>query len=74
MKMKYSRIRDLREDHDLSQVRVAEMVGLHTTTYQRYEPGQREIPFDIAIALAKLYRVSLDYLAGRTNDPHGTAN
>lgn len=71
--MKYGRIRDLREDHDLTQARVAELIGLYTTTYKRYESGLREIPFDIAIALAKLYRVSLDYLAGRTNDPHGTA-
>lgn len=71
--MKYGRIRDLREDHDLSQARTAELLGLYTTTYQRYESGQREIPFDIAIAIAKLYNVSLDFLAGRTNDPHGTA-
>ncbi len=69
--MKYGRIRDLREDHDLSQVRTAELIGLHTTTYKRYESGQREVPFDIAIALAKLYNVSLDFLAGLTNDPKG---
>ena len=73
MEMKYGRIRDLREDHDLSQARAAELVGLYKTTYQRYETGMREIPFDIAIALAKLYHVSLDVLAGLTNDPHGTA-
>ena len=71
--MKYTRIRDLREDHDLSQERAAELIGLYKTTYQRYESGQREIPFDIAIALAKLYHVSLDFLAGLTNDPYGTA-
>ncbi len=71
--MMYTRIRDLREDHDLSQARAAELVGLYKTTYQRYESGQREVPFDIAIALAKLYHVSLDFLAGLTNDPQGTA-
>ncbi len=69
--MKYARIRDLREDNDLTQARTAELIGLHTTTYKRYESGQREVPFDIAIALAKLYHVSLDFLAGLTNDPHG---
>ena len=71
--MMYTRIRDLREDSDLTQARTAELIGLHTTTYKRYESGQREVPFDIAIALAKLYHVSLDFLAGLTNDPQGTA-
>lgn len=65
--MIYFRIKDLRVDRDLSQAVVAESVGLYTTTYQRYERGERELPFDIAIALAKFYNVSLDYLAGLTN-------
>ena len=43
---------------------VAADIGLYTTTYQRYERGEREIPLDIAICLAKYYNVSLDYLAG----------
>lgn len=42
---------------------------MHTTTYARYETGQREIPLSIAIKLADFYKVSLDYLAGRTNKP-----
>ena len=66
--MKYTRIKDLREDRDLTQKAVAEKLGLHTTTYQRYERGEREIPFDLAIALAKFYNVSLDFLAGLIAD------
>lgn len=62
--MNYTRIKDLREDCDLTQKAVAEKLGLYTTTYQRYERGEREIPFDLAIALAKFYNVSLDFLAG----------
>ena len=62
--MNYTRIKDLREDRDLTQKAVAEKIGLYTTTYQRYERGEREIPFDLAIELAKFYNVSLDFLAG----------
>lgn len=62
--MIYKRIRDLREDHDLSQQQLAELLGMHKTTYVRYETGEREIPFNIAILLAKHYKVSLDYIAG----------
>lgn len=67
--MQYYRIRDLREDRDASQRQVAEALGLYTTTYARYERGEQEVPFCIAIALAKFYNVSLDYLAGLTNEP-----
>jgi len=63
----YGRIRDLREDADLTQKQVAEMLHMHKTTYTRYESGEREIPFNVAILLAKQYSVSLDYLAGLTN-------
>ena len=65
--MLYQRIRDLREDFDLSQQEVADILNMHRTTYVRYELGEREIPFNIAIRLANYYNVSLDYLAGRTN-------
>lgn len=67
--MKYQRIKDVRQDHDLSQQQIAERIGLYTTTYQRYERGEREVPLDIAIALAKYYNVSIDYLAGLTDQP-----
>ena len=63
----YKRIRDLREDADLTQRQVAEILHMHKTTYIRYESGAREMPFNIAILLAKHYGVSLDYLAGFTN-------
>lgn len=67
--MVYQRIRDLREDADKTQAEVAAEIGLYTTTYQRYERGEREIPFDIAICLAKYYNVSLDYIAGVIAQP-----
>ena len=62
--MPYQRIRDLREDADLTQKEVAEISQMHKTTYVRYESGEREIPLKIAVALAQYYGVSLDYLAG----------
>ncbi len=65
--MTYKRIRDLREDADLTQTELAEIIHMHKTTYVRYETGEREIPLNIAIILAKYYKVSLDYLAGLTN-------
>lgn len=65
--MLYQRIRDLREDFDLSQQEIADILNMHRTTYVRYESGEREIPLNIAILLANYYDVSLDYLAGRTN-------
>ena len=63
--MPYRRIRDLREDADLSQREIAQILHMHKTTYVRYESGEREIPLNIAILLAKHYQVSLDYLVGR---------
>lgn len=67
--MIYHRIRDLREDADKTQAEVAADIGLYTTTYQRYERGEREIPLDIVVCLAKYYNVSLDYIAGLTDQP-----
>jgi len=63
----YKRIRDLREDADLTQNQIAEALHMHKTTYRRYESGKRELPLNIAILLAKHYGVSLDYLAGLTD-------
>ena len=62
----YSRLRDLREDMDLTQTELVEILGMHKTTYTNYEQGKREIPFSLAIRLAKFYNVSLDYIAGLT--------
>ena len=66
--MTYSRIRDLREDADLSQREISEILHMHKTTYARYETGEREIPLNIAVLIAKHYGVSLDYVAGLTNE------
>ena len=63
----YQRIRDLREDKDLKQSEVAENLHLQREVYRRYETGQREIPLNIAILIADLYNVSLDYITNRTN-------
>lgn len=64
---KYFRIRDLREDHDITQKEIADYLGTSTQHYGKYELGHAEIPFDRAIKLARYYGVSLDYLAGLTN-------
>jgi transcriptional regulator with XRE-family HTH domain len=64
----YPRLRDLREDNDLSIRKLAEQLHMQRTTYHNYETGKRELPFELAITLAKYYDVSLDYIAGLTND------
>lgn len=65
--MKYQRLRDLREDHDLTQDQLVTLLKMHKTTYTNYEQGKREIPFCLAIRLAQFYNVSLDFIAGLTN-------
>lgn len=65
----YPRLRDLREDHDLSQQVVAEYLGMKQPQYNRYERGLRDIPTDVLIRLAQLYKTSTDYILGLTNDP-----
>lgn len=65
----YKRIRDLREDSDMNQTKVAEYLGMSQTGYSKYEIGERDIPTQILIKLADLYGVSVDYLLGRTNNP-----
>lgn len=61
------RLRDLREDHDLTQAQAAMIIGTSQQHYGKYESGKIVIPFDRAIMLADYYGVSLDYIAGRTN-------
>lgn len=60
----YQRIRDMREDNDLSQEKVAEVLEITRQQYQLYESGKREMPMHLFITLAQHYNVSLDYLAG----------
>ena len=63
----YQRIYDLREDADLRQKDVAEALAISAQQYSLYERGEREIPFHHVIALARFYNVSIDYIAGLTN-------
>ena len=63
------RLRDLREDKDLNQAQVADVIGTSQSYYAQYENGKRELPFSRAIELAKFYNVSLDYLAGLLQAP-----
>lgn len=65
----YKRIRDLREDHDLTQRQVAAILEITQPQYFRYEQGYRDIPTDLLIKLADLYETSTDYILGRTNTP-----
>ena len=69
--MFYPRIRDLREDFDKNQADIANLLGIGLSTYARYERGELRIPFDNAMTLSDYYKVSLDYIAGRTNDKRG---
>ena len=64
----YPRIKDLREDHDYSQQYVANYLGMKQPQYSRYERGLRDIPTDILIRLAKLYKTSTDYILGLTTN------
>ena len=63
----YYRIRELREDHDLSQPACARLFFVAKNTYIRYENGERIPPTDFMERVADYYKVSLDYLAGRTD-------
>lgn len=67
--MQYRRIRDLREDHDLKQKELAQILNCSQQVYSNYELGQRDIPTEILIRLSELYRVSVDYLLGLTDNP-----
>lgn len=69
--MKFQRIRDLREDKDMKQTEIADLLKVGLSTYQRYERGELRIYLDTSIELAKYYNVSLDYIAGLTNDKKG---
>ena len=58
----YKRLRELREDHDLTQKDVADYLQMKQPQYFRYESGSRDIPSEVLISLAKLYKVSVDYI------------
>lgn len=61
----YLKIKDLREDHDLSQKEVAKILNISQVAYSYYEIGKRNIPLDLLIKLADYYNVTLDYIVGR---------
>ena len=63
------RIRDLREDRDLKQREIAELLLCDQALYSKYERGERELPLHLAIQLAEFYDVSVDYLVGLTDEP-----
>mgnify|MGYP004532487363 FL=1 len=64
----YKRIRDLREDKDLSQTKIAKFLNMSQTGYSKYEVGTNDIPTKILIQLANFYNTSVDYLLGITDE------
>ena len=67
--MIYKRIRDLREDRDLTQKDMAKALNCSQQVYSNYELGQRDIPTDILIKLSVFYNVSTDYILGISDNP-----
>ena len=65
----YPRLRDLREDRDMTQADVAAVLGTAREQYNKYELGKQEIPFHHVIKLARLYNVTIDYIAGLSREP-----
>ena len=62
-------MRELREDHDLTQRQMAEVLGTTQQVYSRYEKGENELPIRHLIALCRYYRVSADYFLGLSGQP-----
>lgn len=67
MAEKYDRIRNLREDADLTQAELGKQINVPQRTYAYYESGERMVPPQVLVALAQFHRVSVDYLLGLTN-------
>lgn len=66
--MKYRRIRDLREDHDLTQVELADYLNISQRAYSYYELGERSVPIEVFIKLANYYHTTIDYLVNLTDE------
>ena len=62
------RLKDMREDRDITQKEIAEFLHIKQNTYSQYETGQRQLPLDVLIALARYYKTSADYLLGLTDE------
>ena len=65
--MVYERIKNLREDHDLTQQKIADMLFINRRTYSNYEIGERNIPIEVLSRIADIFGTSVDYLIGRTD-------
>ena len=70
------RLKDLREDSDITQAVIADYLHIRQNTYSQYENGQRQVPIETLIALAKYYNTSIDYIVGLTdiNKPYERKN
>lgn len=66
--MKYKRIRDLREDRDLSQAELAAVLSVSQSTYSRYESGALDVPSEVLITLSRFYDVTVDYILGLSDE------
>ena len=64
----YKRIRELREDRELSQTQVAKMLGMSQTGYSKYETGENDLPTQVLKKLADFYGTSIDYMLERTDE------
>lgn len=67
--MYFRRLKDLRQDEDLTQKQVGKLLGIHQNVYSRYERGAQNIPLGHLLILADFYNTSTDYLLGRTKNP-----
>lgn len=65
----YRRLRELREDHDLTQAQISKYLNMLQTGYSKYETGENDVPTKILIELAKYYKTSIDYLLELTDNP-----
>ena len=66
--VRYPRLRDLREDRDWTQARLAQMLNMSQTGYSKYETGENDIPTAVLIKAADYYHTSIDYILGRTDE------
>ena len=70
MKLYFERLRDLREDHDLKQKDLADILNTTQQVYSRYENGLNQIPIHHLVTLSNFYKVSTDYILGLTDNPN----
>ncbi|MBR6644591.1 MAG: helix-turn-helix transcriptional regulator [Clostridia bacterium] len=63
----FMRLKDLREDSDISQIQMAEFLHVKQNTYSQYENGKRQIPIEMLVKIAIFYNVSVDYILGLTD-------